>query len=260
MRDGSLEWPFSLRSLGEQVWPQGYAIQRPKGGGFHFLLWTVKGEGFLTLGREEYRVGSGWAFCLAPGTPHGYEVRGKGWRVAWLTFQGPLARDVLAGTGMAGNWVRQLGTPPESLYHSLWKIVKKQGPSGAADRSSAAMRIVFEAAVRLRGHDKPERFREIMEWTKRNLSASPNVDALACKANLSRFHFTRTFRKEVGMSPLDYIMEQKLKKSRELLLSTDLPVKSVAAQSGWPDVSHFCRIFRDRTGVYPAEFRKTGTI
>ncbi|WP_088186122.1 AraC family transcriptional regulator [Desulfosporosinus sp. FKA] len=91
----------------------------------------------------------------------------------------------------------------------------------------------------------------IMENCKNNIS----LHELAVYAGMSKFHFSRVFKKEVGISPYDYQIQSKLKLARDLLLNKQ-SVADVAMELGFTDQSHFTRFFKKNTGVTPAQFKK----
>src|ERR1700691_2367557 len=65
----------------------------------------------------------------------------------------------------------------------------------------------------------------------------------------------RSFRSSVGLAPHAYVMRRRILRAQELLASTELPLADIAIATGFADQSHFCRRFRDMTGVPPRTFR-----
>jgi AraC-like DNA-binding protein len=82
-----------------------------------------------------------------------------------------------------------------------------------------------------------------------------SLDDIATSADLSPFHFLRTFRAEVGMTPHQYLIGARLARAVALLRDTALPVTRVALDAGFGDVSNFINTFRRRLGVSPGVFR-----
>jgi len=102
------------------------------------------------------------------------------------------------------------------------------------------------------------------EYIDRTLSflhehyADPRLDlsALANAVHLSTDHFGRLFRKQVGMSPMQYLMRLRLTAARRLLMKTDLPIKQIAATVGLHDQLYFSRLFHRMQGVSPQAYRR----
>lgn len=87
------------------------------------------------------------------------------------------------------------------------------------------------------------------------LTDPPSTAQLARRSGCSREHFCRQFRRVFGCGPHAYLIAARLDLARELLATTDLPIKVVAASSGYPDPYSFSKQFRQHTGVTPTQFR-----
>jgi transcriptional regulator GlxA family with amidase domain len=87
------------------------------------------------------------------------------------------------------------------------------------------------------------------------LGGKLNVEQLANQLNVSYSWFRRTFAQHTGSSPHQYLLELRLARARSLLSGTALSVKVVARQTGFEDEHYFCRIFREKTGLTPSQWR-----
>jgi AraC-like DNA-binding protein len=81
------------------------------------------------------------------------------------------------------------------------------------------------------------------------------VDSLAALAGISRSRFTELFMEAFDRNPIEFLQAVRLRAARRLLLSSRLPVKSVAAAVGYQSRSHFCRVFQAKYGDAPSAFR-----
>lgn len=93
----------------------------------------------------------------------------------------------------------------------------------------------------------------------RLMTADPSrelsLDELARSVNLSKSRLRHLFKREMGVSPLRYFKEQKMRKAKELLESTFLNVKEVMLKVGIKDRRHFARDFKKAYGLPPARHR-----
>jgi AraC-like DNA-binding protein/quercetin dioxygenase-like cupin family protein len=85
-----------------------------------------------------------------------------------------------------------------------------------------------------------------------------DVDALARVAALSRFHFSRLFREQVGMSPYQYLVKVRVERAAELLRQGRRSVTEAALEVGFQDLGRFARAFARRFGCRPSEVRRPG--
>ncbi len=87
--------------------------------------------------------------------------------------------------------------------------------------------------------------------------ASPIVlKTLTVQAQMSRSKFCMVFKMMTGCTCGEYLKEIRIEKAKELLSSTNLQQSQIALQCGFCDSSHFGRIFRERTGSTPLEYRR----
>lgn len=93
--------------------------------------------------------------------------------------------------------------------------------------------------------------RRVIEYIHANLGQPLTLAELAGIANLSPYHFARQFRATVGLSPYQYVLEQRLAAARQMLTTRMLPLAAIAATLGFADQSHFGNQFKRRYGVSP---------
>ncbi len=79
---------------------------------------------------------------------------------------------------------------------------------------------------------------------------------LAEAINVSEDYLTRIFRKELGLSPWDYLTRIRINIAKKLLRTTTLTIGEVANQSGFQDQAYFCRVFKKATGMNPGKIRQ----
>lgn len=91
-------------------------------------------------------------------------------------------------------------------------------------------------------------------------SARHSVAALASVAGMSRSAFAREFSQAFTMSPMEFVAKTRLHHAAELLRSTTMPVKVIAANIGFSSRSHFSRAFRDGYGADPSTYRRDAVL
>ncbi len=87
-----------------------------------------------------------------------------------------------------------------------------------------------------------------------------SLDELAKLCNLSLSSFKREFKKVFNDTPNSYISGQKLKRAKELLRITEMPISEIAYGVGFNDPLYFTRLFKNKIGSSPSEYRDRETI
>jgi AraC family transcriptional regulator len=86
------------------------------------------------------------------------------------------------------------------------------------------------------------------------LTENVSLLAMAEQANVSPFHFARTFRKTIGVTPHQFVLRQRIQRSLKLIKEGKLPLSQIALESGFYDQAHFTHAFRKVIGVTPAQY------
>lgn len=122
--------------------------------------------------------------------------------------------------------------------------------------------VVFQLLSRFfkQGQSKIEmednRIAKTVLYIRKHLNEAIELEKLAEISCLSKDHFIRLFKKELGTTPLQYINQKKIEKAQLLLITEELAVKEIAFQLAFEDYSYFNRLFKKITGVTPQEYRR----
>lgn len=146
------------------------------------------------------------------------------------------------------------------LFQQLYQIQSVPGGMAMFHGKQLFVEILgemFEASEKVLADEKTELLIERMkEYILRKHAEGINVNQIADEFNLDRRRLAELFRHHVGMSPSEYLIECRMLKAKEFLLSGDYPVKLVAECVGYSDSLYFSRMFRKYTGMSPSEYRK----
>lgn len=93
-------------------------------------------------------------------------------------------------------------------------------------------------------------------YIRLHLTEDLTLDRLARNAGLSKYYFNRLFHKLAKRTPLAAVREIRLNYARDLVLSTNLPLKSIAPKAGFTDEYQLSRNFRRYHGLSPGSLRR----
>ena len=108
----------------------------------------------------------------------------------------------------------------------------------------------------LQGGLAPWQAKHIRSFIEDKLDSSIRATDLAGVVRLSTSHFFRAFRQTFGESPRAYIMQRRIRRAQELMLTSRLPLSQVALECGMCDQAYFCRVFRRIVGINPNAWRR----
>lgn len=142
-----------------------------------------------------------------------------------------------------GGWVGQLYV--ESLANVLAVNLLRE-------YSTASSRMAVH-----RGGLSDRNILQISEYVHEHLDQEIRLGDLAQVAGISQFHFSRLFKQSLGLSPHQYLLQQRVERAKQLLKSSQLSIVEIALECGFNSQSHLGKAFRELTGVTPRAYRKS---
>ena len=121
---------------------------------------------------------------------------------------------------------------------------------------SRAMRNEWEENLRVKNGKARELVKIAKQYMDENFEQGITVAEAAQYVFLSQGYFTRAFKDELGISPMNYLMKKRIEKACELLENNEIKVSSIAVQSGFSSPQRFNVAFRKLIGKTPMEYRK----
>jgi AraC family transcriptional regulator len=102
------------------------------------------------------------------------------------------------------------------------------------------------------------RMAHVVDYIKKNIRENLLLEELASQACMSKAHFLRIFKNELGLTPMDYVVKERLKLAKYYLLTGDFQIQEVCLMSGFNDLTNFIRAFKREFQVTPKVFQKVG--
>ena len=99
---------------------------------------------------------------------------------------------------------------------------------------------------------------DILRYIQNNLQESLSLVGLCEHFHTNRTSLTETVKRITGLSPMQYVLEQRLNQSRPDLLFTYVPIHEIAEKYGFRDTNYYVRAFKRRFGTTPLRYRTEG--
>lgn len=120
---------------------------------------------------------------------------------------------------------------------------------------SAAFELFYQLLAQQTCHERIDaRIAEVIHFIKQDISILFSIDQLADIACLSTSQYKKLFKQSMSMTTHQYITQLRMEKASALLAHTDLPIRIVAEQVGYQDLSAFSRRFSHYFGQSPKAF------
>jgi AraC-like DNA-binding protein len=122
------------------------------------------------------------------------------------------------------------------------------------ERVVAALAAVRRAPAAPTGREA-RRVVDAIRFIESDVARPISLTDLAAVAGMSKYHFLRTFRRLAGVTPHQYLISARMRRSALGLASSRRPVLDVALDSGFGDLSTFNNRFRMTFGLTPTQYR-----
>ena len=99
--------------------------------------------------------------------------------------------------------------------------------------------------------------RRAVDYIEENCMRNIRLEELASLTGLSQSHFSHAFKASTGLPPHQWQTQARLERAKHLLLKSEMPLTTVAVETGFADQAHFTRVFRKNVGVAPASWKRS---
>jgi len=232
------------------------------------MLYILEGSTHIRIRRREYVGSVGDLLIYYPGEDHEERIQKGRWTVFVLRFPQPR----LAG---GVSFPDRRRTPPvvslpwperfqklfevmlmDSKVVDAWTdIMSKAYLVQFAVLLRRALREVLSGSSRPAGGERSQRIEKAIDMIHDSLTGDLSLKELARRAFMSESSFSHVFKDLTGVPPRRYAIQTRIARAKELLETTDLSVKEIAAELGYDDPHYFSRQFRKLAGMPPSVFR-----
>ncbi len=235
---------------------------RPKGRKDYHFLYVKSGLLEVTIDNEKHILGKNNLIFYLPGMPQIYnEIPGSECITYWIHFGGTDVQNLLKKFPIPGgiNRFEEEFYAFENIFNRLYAESRNCYRQEISNTLLLELIILTSSAV----NSKPEKaigFKELLYYMSERCEENHPLKFYAEYLNFSEVYFVRFFKKAMGVTPHQHIINLRLEKSCKLLLYSKHSVNSIAAQIGYTNPHYFCKVFKEKYGVTPTEYRISKNI
>jgi len=238
------------------------------------ICFLHRGNQTFEVNGQVYHLRGGDVFVTFPDEPHSTAgAPSEPGVLYWLNLRLPSGRRLLGlPAGESESLIQGLLHLPErhfiaaratkSLFVELFRLYDSpQLPYRASRLRCAVIRLLIEIIDGSHRHVNAAtspRINEILGLIHEHPQENYSVKALARRAHVSLSHFKRIFKAEIGLSPRQFLLQQKIEAAKRLLAESNVPVTHIALDLGFVSSQYFATVFRRITGITPSAYRLRG--
>lgn len=253
---------FYLDMYGSFVCESQYRIERESFDSY-LIMYTKEGEGIIqtNCGKSVCRAGD---FALIDCNEYHLYYANNYWEFLWFHFNGngshALVSVILQNQG---NVVRI--SSASMACHMFEQMVNTKYTNSLkkeVEISSYIHVILSEMLQASAGEDKKEDnwITDAVSYICDHFSEKLTVEGVAEHLNISKSSFCHTFKRKMGFSPYEFIVNIRINKGKELLKSSSMSIGNIAYLVGFNSEANFIKTFREKTGQTPNTFRKNKNV
>lgn len=257
------------------------------------LLYLEKGQMLIDIEGSKYKLEPGQLLLLKPGIEH--TIRTLGDELAWMphihfdlkeddkSSEVPINFKTLDQCDeLEKSYIRTdlLSEPPfdfppvivlnhhkeiKSLIIQLIKIYNRKLPEEELLSKSLVIQILYEIHKGLSQERENDLYlhndaiEDTAEFMLKNYEKNITVEELAKQACLSVFYYQRLFKKKYSVTPHDYLIRHRIEKAKELMVYTPMSLSEIGRVIGYKQMSSFSKVFKNKEGMSPRDYRKRMT-
>ncbi len=243
-------------------------LLRPSYKGY-LLQYTFNGYGVFKTNNKQYLLKEGMGFfCKMPDDSQYYlpdysypkEYRETGWEFFYLHFDGPAAKAFYDTFHDLTNSVFNLpvNEPAIRLFLRLFETCERNGSLALYEGSEFLYRFLAQLLRSLESPtlDKTGLICHAQTYIREYFQSIKNINEIAEFCNVSHEHLTRSFTKEIGQTPIQFLTKVRIEHALFLLLNTTDSVESIALSCGFQSGNYFAKVFRRFLHCSPEKYRK----
>ncbi len=225
-------------------------IERSAGRVDYHFVYVYRG----ILNTNHGKVRAGECIFYKPHAPQCYEYTAdEGAVYLWVHYSGADASKMLeeSDTGIIS-----CGKNSAQIYELFLRMTSavQEGFYGSEEYALGLFRAI--CALICNGNKDKSPFGSVISMMH-DMSVRYSVADYAAKAKMSKEHFIRSFKKYTERTPLEYRADIVISYAKTLLMETAFSIGTVAEMAGFKDALYFSRVFKNRVGMPPSEFRET---
>lgn len=264
----TMSLPFYLLEWGHFIAYSEYFTERKNSNRF-LLFYTVSGKGKLFYNNKEYILEADHVAIIQCNASHRYETcSDEPWDFYWFHYNGTASHIYYNLYNSNGLYFHHLD-PSDKDTELIKKITRLSSKYNlnrdlkvSQEITGLMTRFILEKRKNIftDASKTTEKLNRAVTYMAEHLTEKITVEDIANSVYLSTYHFVRSFKKQTGLTPYEYLINLRINKAKDLLISTDDSLDTIAVNSGFTDSKNLIYNFKRIVNLTPKEYRKSFSI
>lgn len=256
------ETAFRIHMCGRSFCDGTYRITRNLSH-LHCMEYIYKGEGTVYVDDVCFQASAGDIYILPAGKNHYYYSDEKNpWEKIWFNISGEFVANTLSAYGLENVYhIKNLDLHQDfERFLSCAEQIKQEDSVGIDYSKNAVVFLeiiqkIAKAPELTEQCHVPSRAAVLKNKIDHLTDFTLTFDDILEEFFYTKSHLIRTFKKEYGMTPYNYLLEHKLNTSKSLLRNTAMSITEISNYLGFSNCHYFSNFFSKRVGTSPKEYR-----
>lgn len=255
-----------LVHCGQQQCPPGYTYNHKIPNEYH-LHFVLNGKGTLEINNQLYHLKKDDIFLIPKEHPvHYFADHLNPWEYMWITFDGEKACAYLGYADLSADTPVIHSSIPNNIYIPMIQKVLDTNELTFANEIKRVGYLyeILSTLIEAQGSAKKDRNQydyssaTYVDYALQYINLNYNhikVNDIAQYIGINRSYLTAIFKKQLNISPQEYLVSYRLKKSAELIKTTNMSIQNISAEIGYENPLTFSKMFKQAYGISPKNYR-----
>ena len=229
----------------------------------HSLTFVLKGKGSYTIGENTFSIKAGQCFAIFPDISISYIADAETpWEYIFAIISGEDALHLIQTLGLTKESPAMDFQITSSIINNLNSMYKAGASSNRLGYDVLgyfllAVSEIAEQANRNIINENPQHMyvEKTLAYMKTNYPYDISVSNIASYVGIEQSYLYRLFKKELGVSLREWLVQYRLKKAIEMMPDANKSITSIAHSVGFYDLPHFTKSFKSCYGITPKLYR-----
>lgn len=231
--------------------------------------YTLKGQGAIRIKNYTFTLEPGDAFFVHVPSNHNYYLpqNSNEWEFLYFSIYGEEANRLFYKITNSYGYIFKLTNYSEPIKHILETIEKIEttGINNSYVASASAYKFIMKFLEYLeygyqQKNNYPISIVKAIQFIEKNYKEDITLDDIVKVSNLSKYHFTRQFKKYVKKTPINYLTNVRINNALSYLSINTKSLEWIAQEVGFHSSNYFSKVFKKNIGISPSNYRKNTTM